>query len=531
MESRTVIISKTVAALSLFALGTGSLYAADYYVSPAGNDASPGTQSKPWKTIVKANAVLIPGDTVYLMNGEYRQRIEPARSGTAGRYITYQAYQGHQPTITEPPGKLAISLNNRSYIRIDGLVVDGKMPYTKSNIDQWAELINSHHNVIQNSQFKYAKGWSAISLQGSHYNKFLNNRMDYVGTYFDDRNAEGVGDMIGMHCADHNLIEGNHLTRAGHNLMHVSGNYNVIRDNIFDNQWGKNEGYRALSLTANQRFCSKAIGFNLFENNVLKNSLLAHPDFRGSGATLPSDAMKVEGTGQIVRRNVFWNNSGHAISSAIRPPIIPKSEQNRIYNNTVVKNMGLWSLHDYGNGEATDNIFMNNLVYASHGKDVSGDKYAGNNFIANLLKRTNGKSGYSMTISGAPSFVSMDPSHDEAFQLDRGSAMIDVGHFLTKTAGSGSGRTVRVDDAGWFSDGFGVTSGDLVQIGKAAPVRVTQVDYQANTLVLDSSVSWSAGSTVTLAYHGAAPDIGAFEYSDETIKAVSAPSNLRVIKR
>lgn len=532
MESRTVtILSKTVAALSILALGTGSLFAADYYISPTGDDGNSGVQAKPWKSIAKANNALQPGDTAFLMNGEYRDRIEPARSGASGRYITYQAYQDHKPTITAPPGKVAIVLNNRSYIRIDGLTVDGKKPWLDSNIDKWADLEGANNNIIQNSEFKYAKGWYAFFLVNSHNNKLLNNRMYHVGTFWNEATAEGMGDMIGLHCANNNLIQGNHLSRGGHNLLHVSGNYNVIRGNTFDNKWGDNIGYRSVELTANQRNCSKAIGFNVFENNILKNSLLAHKDFRGSDADSASVAMKVEGTGQIVRNNLFWNNSGAAISSAIRPPRIPKSEQSRIYNNTVIKNEGLWSLRTYSSGTANNNVFKNNLVHASTGADVSGDTYAGNFFITNLLKPTNGKSAYINTRSGTPSFVSTDPSHQDAFQLSRSSAMIDVGDFLTQTTDAGSGKLISVADAGWFTDGFGIVEGDLVQIGKNAPVRVTKVDYSNKTLLVDSSVSWTKGAAVSLPYEGAAPDIGRYEYRDEVIKAISPPSNLQVIKR
>lgn len=532
MESRTVtILSKTVAALSILALGTGSLFAADYYVSPTGNDGNSGTQVKPWGSIAKANSTLQPGDTVYLMSGEYRERIEPARSGAPGRYITYKASERRKAVITAPPGKVAILLRDRSYIRIEGLTVDGKKAWQASNIDRWADLEGAHYNIIQNSEFKNAKGWYAFFLVNSHNNKLLNNRMDNVGTFWNEQTAEGMGDMIGLHCANNNLIQGNHLTRGGHNLLHVSGNYNIIRGNTFDNKWGNNIGYRSVELTANQRNCSKAVGFNVFENNILKNSLLAHHDFRGSKADAPSVAMKVEGTGQIVRNNLFWNNSGAAISSAIRPPRIPTSEQNRIYNNTVVKNEGLWSLRTYSSGKAINNIFKNNLVHASTGADVSGDSYAGNSFIANLLRPAKGKSAYRNTRSGAPSFVSEDPTAEDAFRLNRNSAMIDVGDFLTQTTAAGSGKSVAVEDAGWFTDGFGIDEGDLLKIGSNAPVRVTKVDYNKNVLLVDSSVSWSKNAPVSLSYEGAAPDIGWAEYRNEVIKGLAAPSKLQVIRR
>ncbi|MBA2408490.1 MAG: DUF1565 domain-containing protein [Gammaproteobacteria bacterium] len=72
--------------LILLCLLASPSFAADYYVTPNGNDGSPGSKAQPWKTISKANQVLQPGDTVYVAPGEYRERIEPVRSGQSGKY-------------------------------------------------------------------------------------------------------------------------------------------------------------------------------------------------------------------------------------------------------------------------------------------------------------------------------------------------------------------------------------------------------------------------------------------------------------
>ncbi|MGH8502861.1 MAG: DUF1565 domain-containing protein [Gammaproteobacteria bacterium] len=555
MGSRmTKAFGKVFAALSVLALGTNALYGADYYVSPTGNDTNPGSESKPWRSIAKANDSLHPGDTVYLMNGEYRERIEPARSGASDRYITYQAYAGHAPVITAPPGKIAIVLNNRSYIRIDRLTIDGRKPYKDANVDQWAELIDSHHNVFQNSRFKYAKGWTAFYLQGSHYNKLINNRMDYVGTFFDAEKAEGTGDMIALHCANHNLFEGNELTRAGHDLLTVAGDYNVIRNNIFENKWGKNEGYRAISLSANRRFCDTTRGFNVFEKNIVKNSLLAHGDFRGSSADKEPMAMKVEGVNQIVRHNVFANNVGPAVSGSIRPPKIMAVQSNKIYNNVVYEGGGLWMMRDYGNaGPASNNEFKNNIVYASRADAEVFVNYSSANrtpleqnfFTHNAFSQStdttkfkikgldtttlawleeNASDNFRNNITRAPHFSSENLQDEQGFRLNRGSPMIDSGDFLTKTLDAGSGKTVEVVDAGWFTDGFGIVGGDRVQIGENPPVQVSKVDYENGILFLESSISWGADQAVSLAYEGAAPDIGAYEYREEQ-EASSVPSD------
>jgi len=59
-------------------------FAATYYVSPTGNDAGPGTLEQPWATIQRSVVTLNAGDTVYVMDGLYREMVRINRSGQPG---------------------------------------------------------------------------------------------------------------------------------------------------------------------------------------------------------------------------------------------------------------------------------------------------------------------------------------------------------------------------------------------------------------------------------------------------------------
>ena len=94
--------------------------------------------------------------------------------------------------------------------------------------------------------------------------------------------------------------------------------------------------------------------------------------------------------------------------------------------------------------------------------------------------------------------------------------MIDAGTYLTKTASSGDGTSLRVQDASYFYDGYGIDGdpGDLIQIqGQTATARVIDIDYQNNILTLDKALTWDAGKGVSLTLNGTAPDLGAYEYT------------------
>ena len=111
-----------------------------------------------------------------------------------------------------------------------------------------------------------------------------------------------------------------------------------------------------------------------------------------------------------------------------------------------------------------------------------------------------------------PEFVSPDAND---FRLAADSPLIDVGVFLTVTVGKGDdSREMRVADAGYFFDGFGIEGeeGDLVQLqGQTETAKVVSSDYARNTLTLDAPLSWREGQGISLAYAGEGPDVGRHE--------------------
>lgn len=72
-----------------------------YYVSKKGKDNNPGTKRKPLLTISAAALLAMPGDTVMVYEGIYRERINPPRGGLSDDMrITYKAAPGNEVVIT-----------------------------------------------------------------------------------------------------------------------------------------------------------------------------------------------------------------------------------------------------------------------------------------------------------------------------------------------------------------------------------------------------------------------------------------------
>jgi len=64
------------------------------------SDENPGTVTKPFKTISKAAAEALPGDTVEITAGVYREHVSPAMGGSSpDKMITYRARQGDKVII------------------------------------------------------------------------------------------------------------------------------------------------------------------------------------------------------------------------------------------------------------------------------------------------------------------------------------------------------------------------------------------------------------------------------------------------
>ncbi len=94
------------------------------------------------------------------------------------------------------------------------------------------------------------------------------------------------------------------------------------------------------------------------------------------------------------------------------------------------------------------------------------------------------------------------------FRVQANSPIISQGVILAATTSAGSGRTVAVTDASYFSDGFGIGRGDHIMIGGVHVIIIT-VDYNRNTITVDRDITWNSGDPVSFPFTGPTPNIGA----------------------
>ena len=495
--------------------------AAGYYIdtnNPSASDSNPGTASLPWKTITKANQTLVAGDTVYVKAGTYTSYIAPSHSGTASNPITYRA--SGSDTVTVQNASYGILLDGKSYITVQGI--------NFYNLDKFLWLQNgANHNVIAHCHFDLGRtiGWSGSKIyQSSSYNwvhdcqfsKYGNFTTDDIGSILDIGNEESATDI-----SNYNLVEDSLFFHGGHHILGLYGAYNVIRNNYFHNEnWKNGYGDRNVYLggyPANS-------GHNLVEGNQIAYSGIPPDNWGASGMSLTTGY-------NIIRLNRFYYNNLAGIGMGITSSYYSDVVYNKIYNNTFLHNgfnmsngpdpmTSAIGLAVYSGSHIVKfNAIKNNLYYDHYQVYGTSQVSLNDQVIAN---------NWDGDKQGDPKFVNAsktlgDPMNADLpdLHLQASSPCIDKGSSLTTiTSPTGSGTTLTVADAGYFIDGWGIAgvNGDDVQIvGTTQKARITNVNYQTNTITVDTTLSWTQGQGLALAYAGSAPDVGAFEFGTSNV--------------
>ncbi|MCB2167346.1 MAG: hypothetical protein KQI78_06765 [Deltaproteobacteria bacterium] len=525
--------------------------AADYFISKNGNDSNPGKFESPWQTLDKANKILKAGDSVYIREGTYTLNgtaISPVNSGSKDNIICFSSYNDEKVIFVNTStstSATAVNLDSdsgtiRSYIKVTGLT------FIDFNRHLW--ILKGHHNEISYCKFSGTAldgtkvGWRGSTIyRAAKYNHIHHNIFTNYGGY--SPNDNGVVFELGNETASddgtsYNIIENNELSNGGHHVFGMNGNHNVIRNNYIHNEPfykfnGILYGNRVTFMVGHDGDDER----NLIEgNSIAYGSRCADDEIGGSGGTIASRR-------HIIRKNKYYQNGIYASVFKVY------TGQGSCTDNHVYSNVYWYNGHDlsetektYFNNEYThaiyitesnlvqNNIFKNNIFYNNknyYGKSIP--------IIESYPERDQPDlqiiSGNWMEF-GDPHFknISGIPSPNLAkqydFELQSDSGAIDNGVFLTKiTSTSGSGTVFTVEDAGYFFDGWGLAdeitttniSGDIIQLkGQSQTARILGVNYDNNTIFLDSPLTWTKGQEVALEYGGTAPDQGAYEVMQGT---------------
>lgn len=496
-----------------------------FYVSPSGSDSNDGSLGSPWLTLTKASNTATNGDTVYIRSGSYTSYINPANSGLPGRPINFSAYTGETPTVHD--AAYGVAIWGKSNIIVSGI--------TFTNMDRMMMLeTNASHNEISNCRFLHMKGAGA-SYAGSRI--WMRSTSNWVhnctfsewgsctgtpgsGTASGQVLEVGFDDGDSTTPGNYNLIENCTLFSAGHDVLGINGNHNIVRSNyIYSAAWTQGRGSRSIYLNGFPSYCNS----NLFEWNRIGYSDPPCDTWASSGAQVSSSY-------NIFRRNCFFYNSMSGIAFTTTDNYHDGPSHNYVYNNSFIHNG--WQL-DNGSDDPqrgqivfanfstlytiTGNIIKNNLIY-------DGPRtYSA--YVATLAAQTFANN-YDGDALGDPKYVNAtstpgNPTNTAYpnMQVLPSSPTINYGGFLTTiTSASGSGGSFNVSDANYFSDGWGITTGDTIQLqGQSITATITAVNYGTKVITFIPNLTWTNGQGVALSYLGSSPDAGAFETTPTNI--------------
>lgn len=507
---------------------------AEYFLSPAGDDANTGTREAPWQTLEKAAAEIEAGDTVTLLPGSYPGRFEPAASGTADAPIVLRAEPRREAVlIGSGDDGYPLLLRNLSHLRIEGLTIRPDPARSR-----WMLVENCSYIEIDDCRMEDGAGGMPAYITGCDQVRVSNS----IIHRYQGGNMFRVGDSTRV------VIEGCSISRAGHSPLQFfptgSNSQVVVRGNIMHGAWGRH----------GEHFNTDDV---LFEGNIISHSV-------NSGRSADAMAQFMWDTCIFRFNRVFHNFGAPIVSSPWGDDLYFRNV--RLYNNVFDRN----PLYGYqvqvrspafadrvGNVVFANNVFAGNDPHGAHrqimlvgrenpdffrmvsnvltadepGRPVINDFRHGED---SLLTVAEAEERYPDQYIGN---LDVDPGFARAEIYDHSllpdSPLRDAGAPLATAVGAGEGNVLAVDDVYPFYDGFGIAGevGDMIAVGSPEQqARVIEKDYDNSTLRLDRSVSWQDGDPVSLPWSGAAPDIGAYEHGPDgypSVQIVADPFEAR----
>jgi len=362
------------------------------YVATSGKDSNPGTEKSPWKTIQHAANKALPGSTVYVKEGVYKEQVTINVSGSAAKgYIRFQSYPGQTAIldgagVTFPPStdsgtRGLVQITDKSYVTFEGFEIRNITPNTgfpaAISINGKGDHLQIRANVIHHVN-NGRHGAHVIGVYGSALDGSINNLIIDGNQIFDL--------VLGRSEAVH--IDGNtELWVVTNNQIHDSDNIGIDALGFYKTSQVYDQ--------ARNGFISGNLVYNI---NVSKNPedlggnsasgiyIDGGRDILVEGNLLHDNNIGLQISSEIpgklasfvtARDNVIYHNTSSGISIGGYSESVGSTDHCAIINNTLFENDSL----ENGIGEVNfqyfpptifGNLFENNLLYANaHGTIVS----------------------------------------------------------------------------------------------------------------------------------------------------------------
>jgi Right handed beta helix region/Protein of unknown function (DUF1565) len=217
-----------MAALMLLA---SSLAAADFYVSPTGNDEGAGSKDAPWKTISHASASLKPGDTAHVLAGAYNEKVNVTSSGSAdGGFVTLSAEGKVIVSGKGVEGENIFTIKDGSYVNISGFEIRDNLDVRDGSgirVLGLCSKVELKNNIIHEIRGRDAMG---ITIYGTNPDKALTDIVIDGNEIYDCDAAQSEaltlnGNVSGFRITNNNVHDVNNI-----GICMIGGEHWVSKD-------------------------------------------------------------------------------------------------------------------------------------------------------------------------------------------------------------------------------------------------------------------------------------------------------------
>jgi poly(3-hydroxybutyrate) depolymerase len=395
---------------------SGYGWSADWYVSANGSNNNPGdSQSAPFATMAKAMSVTAPGDTVYVMDGIYRNSgygsgidgsnltngnvLRITKSGSPGAPITLRNVEGHKPKIQFDGAGGINFAPNTGYITIEGFEIEGpsqSITYNQAIADRnYKILVAEDGDASTSYQNNYFSG-RGIYGYGPHSNIIVRNNVVHdtpgSGIRFNDSDYmtieynEVYNTTWWTSSASSAIVYAESIALDGDNGSDIKM---IMRGNVVYNNWNRipfyvtqlpdNAGGPGGDYgTASQDYILDGQGLYvtrsdpsyagtfLFENNLLVNNGKNGINFdhsEGASAIYRNNTLYFNGVHNIIQDlSVADGNPRHVGGNKVAGILANDVTSAVVANNIVVTRDSDYSaltFRNFSNKVVTNNIFRN----------------------------------------------------------------------------------------------------------------------------------------------------------------------------
>ncbi|MGZ3797262.1 MAG: choice-of-anchor Q domain-containing protein [Pseudobdellovibrionaceae bacterium] len=352
-----------LAAQFILLSGGSSAWATTFYVdtnSSTASDSNSGSQTQAWKTISKASATMVAGDTAVIMAGTYNESPSTTRSGTASNRIKFVAS--------------GIVNTNDWTIAHDYITVEGfSLNHAGIIIGKYGVQDGSYSEVLNNN---VTYGAISMAYKSNPANCLLK------GNHLRIPIGDGTGAWPQMEIwGSYNIVESNEIGPSQDiDAFHFWGHDNIIRNNyVHDIEVTSTAVHSDMFQTYGDN--GDASYNNTFENNRFINSQGQMFNTSNDGVAGIHDL--------IIRNNVFahFTQNGNL------------GMPNMIFMNNTFYDVGIFNGPNTSGGTSTGAVFKNNIFIQIKGYNLTD--YDANLFLSGTNTWTMAYNFFS-TITGAP---------------------------------------------------------------------------------------------------------------------------------